>query len=235
MAMKPDRDRQESLCVLKNPCRDVWQTMMAVSTSDASPVMGSPPHSDKTIPPTLAEAAADDYIVLPCMEVQLNINGQAYALVIDTRVTVLDALRAHLDLTGTKKGYDHGWCGACTVLINGRRANACLSLAVMHDGHAVTTIEGLSSGDQLHSMQAEFLAHDGFQCGYCTPGQICSAVAMLGEASAGMPSDVTLGLNGGFSALSDEEVRERMSGNRCRCSASPNIVAAIRAVMVTSS
>lgn len=232
MAIKPDRDRQESLCVPTKSHRKVWQKMIAVPRPDASPVMACPPHSDKTMPTPLAAAEADDNIVSPCMEVRLNINGQAYALVIDSRVTVLDALREHLDLTGAKKGCDHGQCGACTVLINGRRANACLSLAVMHDGHAVTTIEGLSSGDQLQPMQAEFLAHDGFQCGYCTPGQICSAVAMLGEARAGMPSDVTPDLNGGFSPLSDKEIRERMSGNLCRCSAYPNIVAAIRAVMV---
>ena len=164
------------------------------------------------------------------MAVQLQINGRAYDLTVDTRTTLLDALREHLDLAGSKKGCDHGQCGACTVLIDGRRANACLSLAVMLDGHAITTIEGLSKGDQLHPMQQAFLSHDGFQCGYCTPGQICSSVGMLNEARAGMPSHVTADLTATAATLSDEEIRERMSGNLCRCSAYPNIVAAIREV-----
>ena len=161
------------------------------------------------------------------MPVQMRVNGQTHDMVVDARTSVLDALRENLKLKGTKKGCDHGQCGACTVLIEGRRTNACLTLAVMHDGLSITTIEGLSSGEQLHPMQAAFLKHDGFQCGYCTPGQICSAVGMLAEARRGMPSHVTKDLQGS-SALSDEEIRERMSGNICRCSAYPNIVAAIR-------
>ena len=164
------------------------------------------------------------------MAVQLQINGRAHDLTVDTRTTLLDTLREHLELAGTKKGCDHGQCGACTVLIDGRRAYACLSLAVMLDGHEVTTIEGLSKGEQLHPMQQAFLSHDGFQCGYCTPGQICSSVGMLNEARAGMPSHVTADLTAAVGALSDEEIRERMSGNLCRCSAYPNIVAAIREV-----
>ena len=133
-------------------------------------------------------------------------------------------------MKGTKKGCDHGQCGACTVLIDGRRINSCLTLAVMHDGQPITTIEGLSTDEQLHPLQAAFLKHDGFQCGYCTPGQICSSVGMLAEARSGMPSHVTQNLESAAIGLSDEEIRERMSGNLCRCSAYPNIVAAIREV-----
>ncbi|HEV2541514.1 MAG TPA: aldehyde dehydrogenase iron-sulfur subunit PaoA [Methylobacterium sp.] len=161
------------------------------------------------------------------MPVSLTINGQRHALTLDTRTTLLDALREHLDLTGSKKGCDHGQCGACTVLVNGRRINACLTLAAMHEGDEVTTIEGLVQGDALHPLQAAFLHHDGYQCGYCTPGQICSAAGMLSEVEAGWPSHVTDDLSAKVS-LSDEEIRERMSGNICRCSAYPNIVAAIR-------
>ena len=176
--------------------------------------------------------AADDAAPV-FMRVQLQVNGKRYPLNIDGRTSVLDALREHCGLKGSKKGCDHGQCGACTVLIDGRRVNSCLSLAVMHDGQAITTIEGLSSGEKLHPMQAAFIKHDGFQCGYCTPGQICSSVGMLAEARAGMPSHVTQNLQGGDAGLSDEEIRERMSGNLCRCSAYPNIVAAIREVATT--
>ena len=174
-------------------------------------------------------AAADDAAPV-FMRVQLQVNGKRYPLNIDGRTSVLDALREHCGLKGSKKGCDHGQCGACTVLIDGRRVNSCLSLAVMHDGQAITTIEGLSSGEKLHPMQAAFIKHDGFQCGYCTPGQICSSVGMLSEVRAGMPSHVTQNLQGAAPALSDDEIRERMSGNICRCSAYPNIVAAIRDV-----
>jgi len=161
----------------------------------------------------------------------LNINGQDHHLTLDTRTTLLDALREHLNLTGSKKGCDHGQCGACTVLANGRRINSCLSLAVVHQGDHIVTIEGLSQGDDLHPMQTAFLEHDGFQCGYCTPGQICSAVALLDEARAGAPSAVTAQLRSvGPVQLNDDEIRERMSGNICRCGAYPNIVAAVRAV-----
>jgi xanthine dehydrogenase YagT iron-sulfur-binding subunit len=163
------------------------------------------------------------------MPVSLKVNGRSYQVSVDTRTTVLDVLRENLNLKGSKKGCDHGQCGACTVLIDGRRTNACLSLAVMHDGQEITTIEGLGTPERLHPMQAAFLHRDGFQCGYCTPGQICSSVGMLAEVKLGMPSHVTRDLQAP-GPLSDEEIRERMSGNLCRCSAYPRIVEAIRDV-----
>jgi len=159
----------------------------------------------------------------------LQVNGQPRTLQLDPRTTLLDMLREHLDLTGSKKGCDHGQCGACTVLVEGRRINACLSLAVMHEGESVTTIEGLARGERLHPMQAAFVKHDGLQCGYCTPGQICSAVGMLGEVKAGMPSHVTAQLDAA-PQLSAAEIRERMSGNICRCGAYSNIIDAITEV-----
>jgi xanthine dehydrogenase YagT iron-sulfur-binding subunit len=163
----------------------------------------------------------------PATTVELQINGQLHSLTLDPRTTLLDTLREHLALTGSKKGCDHGQCGACTVLIDGRRINSCLTLAVMHDGQSITSIEGLADGDKLHPLQAAFVEHDGFQCGYCTSGQICSAAGMLSESRAGMPSYVTADLTG-TPELTDIEIRERMSGNICRCAAYPNIVAAIK-------
>ena len=160
--------------------------------------------------------------------VGLTVNGREVHLQLDPRTTLLDALREHLHLTGTKKGCDHGQCGACTVIVEGRRINSCLTLAVMHEGDHVTTIEGLGTPDKLHPMQRAFITHDGYQCGYCTPGQICSAVAMLSEIERGVPSHVSADLMD--VAFSDDEVRERMSGNICRCAAYPNIIAAIRDV-----
>ena len=162
------------------------------------------------------------------IDMTLQVNGRPYNLSVDARTTVLDALRENLGMKGTKKGCDHGQCGACTVLIDGRRINACLTLAVMHDGQQITTIEGLAKGEALHPMQASFLKHDGFQCGYCTPGQICSSIGMLAEVRAGMPSHVTADLLANSKSVNDEEIRERMSGNICRCSAYPNIIAAIK-------
>ena len=164
------------------------------------------------------------------VSVRLRINGTDRSVDIDPRTTLLDALREHLHLTGTKKGCDHGQCGACTVLIDGRRINSCLTLAVMHEGDDIVTIEGLGSPGALHPLQTAFVACDAFQCGYCTPGQICSAVGMLAEAKAGWPSHVTPDVASRHIALSDAEIRERMSGNICRCAAYPNIAAAIRAV-----
>ncbi len=160
------------------------------------------------------------------MEIELRVNGEAHRLDVDTRSSVLDVLREQLALTGAKKGCDHGQCGACTVLIDGRRANSCLALAVAHDGAELTTVEGLADGERLHPVQEAFVEEDGFQCGYCTPGQICSAVGMLDEAAAGWPSAGTPDLTQA-APLDAGEIRERMSGNICRCGAYPGIVAAI--------
>ncbi|WPB55859.1 aldehyde dehydrogenase iron-sulfur subunit PaoA [Xylophilus sp. GOD-11R] len=158
--------------------------------------------------------------------VRLTVNDQPRQLDLDPRTTLLDAVREHLQLTGTKKGCDHGQCGACTVIVDGRRLNACLTLAVMHQGASVTTIEGLGKPGQLHPMQAAFVKHDGYQCGYCTPGQICSSVAMLDEIRRGVPSHVTGDLDT-HPLLSADEIRERMSGNLCRCGAYANILEAV--------
>ena len=173
------------------------------------------------------EATTSSPAKAPVMsKVALNVNGKDHALELDTRTTLLDALREHLKLTGTKKGCDHGQCGACTVIADGRRVNSCLTLAVMNDGQKITTIEGLGTPQRLHPMQAAFVKHDGYQCGYCTPGQICSAVAVLDEIKAGIPSHVTEDLTA-RPRLSATEVRERMSGNICRCGAYSNILDAI--------
>ncbi|MBW8815333.1 MAG: aldehyde dehydrogenase iron-sulfur subunit [Caulobacterales bacterium] len=161
--------------------------------------------------------------------VSFEVNGERRELTLDARTTLLDALREHLRLTGTKKGCDHGQCGACTVIVDGRRINSCLTLAVMHEGAKITTIEGLGRPDRLHPLQAAFVKHDGYQCGYCTPGQICSAVAMLDELKAGLPSHVSETLTERPQAT-DAELRERMSGNICRCGAYSNIQEAIREV-----
>jgi xanthine dehydrogenase YagT iron-sulfur-binding subunit len=163
------------------------------------------------------------------MRVRLNVNGRDYELTVDPRVTLLDALREHLGLPGTKKGCDRGQCGACTVLSNGRRVNACLTLAVAAEGDRIVTVEGLARGDTLHPVQQAFVERDAYQCGYCTPGQVCSAVALLDEARAGAASAVTHDVRVlGPVTLTDDEIRERMSGNLCRCGAYVNIVAAVR-------
>ena len=160
-------------------------------------------------------------------QVTLRVNGREHVLALDSRVTVLDALREHLALTGAKKGCDHGQCGACTVLLDGRRANACLLLAVAAQGAEITTVEGLAEDGELHPVQRAFVEHDAFQCGYCTPGQICSAVGAIDEARAGRPSAVTAGAPAAPVALDEDEIRERMSGNLCRCGAYRNIVDAV--------
>lgn len=163
--------------------------------------------------------------------VRLRVNGQNYGLRVDPRTSLLDLLREKLDLPGTKKGCNHGQCGACTIIVDGRRINSCLALAVIYDGSEITTVEGLAKGDELHPLQSAFVRHEGFQCGYCTPGQICSAVAMLNEVKQGTVSHVTADVRQtGRVALTDVEIRERMSGNICRCGAYPGIVAAIREV-----
>jgi xanthine dehydrogenase YagT iron-sulfur-binding subunit len=181
-----------------------------------------------TVPLTAkGQATASDAPV--SARVSFEVNGKACALQLDTRTTLLDALREHLHLTGTKKGCDHGQCGACTVIAGGRRINSCLTLAVMHQGDRITTIEGLGTPANLHPMQAAFVKHDGYQCGYCTPGQVCSAVAVLGEIEAGVPSHVTADLTA-RPQVTEGELRERMSGNICRCGAYSNIVEAITEV-----
>lgn len=159
-------------------------------------------------------------------DITVSVDGTEHAVTVDNRVTLLDLLREHLGVTAPKKGCDHGQCGSCTVLLDGRRATTCLAFAVAHDGAEIVTASGLGDGDALHPVAQSFLDHDGFQCGYCTPGQICSAVGMLDEFKAGQPSVVTEELEQ-TPELSDEEIRERMSGNLCRCAAYPNIVAAI--------
>ena len=189
-----------------------------VSAQQAEPAMSSaPPAPSATV-----------------RSVALRINGRGYALKLEPRVTLLDAIREQAGLYGTKKGCDRGQCGACTVLVNGRRINACLTLAVMHEGADITTVEGLGTPQALHPMQQAFVENDAFQCGYCTPGQICSAVAMLGEHRNGHASAVSADLRAPMSTLNDEEIRERMSGNLCRCGAYTNIVAAVRSVAAPS-
>jgi xanthine dehydrogenase YagT iron-sulfur-binding subunit len=163
-------------------------------------------------------------------DISLEVDGESRTLKVDNRTTLLDALREHLGVASPKKGCDHGQCGSCTVLLDGRRATTCLTFAVAQDGAHIVTAAGLADGDELHPMQQAFLEHDGFQCGYCTPGQVCSAVGMLEEVRAGHPSHVTDDL-GSEPELSDDEIRERMSGNLCRCAAYPNILAAIRQVV----
>ena len=174
-----------------------------------------------------AQPSEIDWPVLA--KVAFTVNGETRELELDTRTSLLDAAREHLRLTGSKKGCDHGQCGACTMIVDGRRINSCLTLAVMHQGSEIVTIEGLGQPDSLHPMQAAFVKHDGYQCGYCTPGQICSGVAVLAEIKAGIPSHVTADLNAA-SEVTPAEIRERMSGNLCRCGAYSNIVEAVTEV-----
>ncbi len=188
--------------------------------SAAAAALAAAPHVEAQ----LAKAAAP-----ATMPVSLTVNGKRRDLTLDTRTTLLDALREHLKLTGTKKGCDHGQCGACTVIVNGERINSCLSLAVQHQGDEVKTIEGLGTPDKLHPMQAAFVRHDGYQCGYCTPGQICSAVAVLDEIKRGVPSHVQADLSA-RPQPTNIEMRERMSGNICRCGAYSNIAEAMAEV-----
>ena len=192
-----------------------------VGTAPMPAAAEAPPPAPAALP------ASPQTPALTSLPVDFSVNGTKRSLSLDPRTTLLDSLREHIGLTGSKKGCDHGQCGACTVLVNGRRINSCLTLAVMHEGDEITTIEGLATGDHLHPLQAAFVHHDGFQCGYCTPGQICSAAGMLSEHRSGFPSHVSGDLMQ-TADLSDSEIRERMSGNICRCSAYPNIVAAIK-------
>lgn len=193
--------------------------MMAAGTCAALPMVSGGTARSQPVPTGNPVSAS----------VSFSVNGEARRLELDTRTTLLDALREHLRLTGTKKGCDHGQCGACTVIVDGQRINACLTLAVMHQDAEVTTIEGLGNPQQQHPMQAAFVKHDGFQCGYCTPGQICSSVALLDEIKADIPSHVTADLNAA-AEVSEAEIRERLSGNICRCGAYSNIVEAVTEV-----
>ena len=186
-----------------------------------------PPIANAQTPVVPAQAASAEAVSMS--KVSFSVNGEPRAVALDTRTTLLDALREHLHLTGSKKGCDHGQCGACTVIVGGRRINSCLTLAVMHEGDSITTIEGLGTPENLHPMQAAFIKHDGYQCGYCTPGQICSAVAVLGEIKAGVPSHVSASLTERPQAT-NMEMRERMSGNICRCGAYSNIAEAMSEV-----
>jgi xanthine dehydrogenase YagT iron-sulfur-binding subunit len=218
----PEVGRKEAACD--------WPMSRRDFVKGASAIVGA-----TTIAPSLARAAGD---AAPPPQVQqlplnLKVNGEAKQMTIDARTSLLDLLREDLKLTGTKKGCDHGQCGACTVLANGRRINSCLALAVSHDGEEITTIEGLAKGEVLDPVQQAFLDNDGYQCGYCTPGQIISAVALLDEAKKGAPSFVTVDLRKtGPVALTHAEIRERMSGNICRCGAYPGIVAAVHQAAV---
>ena len=198
----------------------IQSAVAALAAAKVSPSVAAP----------AAAAAAAAPPVVPPQPLLLNINGQDYHLSLEPRVTLLDALRENIGLTGVKKGCDRGQCGACTVLVNGRRINACLTLALMHEGERIVTIEGLAQGDALTPLQAAFIEHDAFQCGYCTPGQICSATALLDEMRAGNASAATPDVRAPTVAFADAEIRERMSGNLCRCGAYPNIVSAIRSV-----
>ncbi|MCJ2131003.1 aldehyde dehydrogenase iron-sulfur subunit PaoA [Methylobacterium sp. E-045] len=179
--------------------------------------------------PGSARAQSTDAEGAVLTKMSLTVNGERRELELDTRTTLLDAVREHLHLTGAKKGCDHGQCGACTMIVDGRRINSCLTLAVMHQNDAVMTIEGLGKPGDLHPMQAAFIKHDGYQCGFCTPGQICSGVAVIAEIRSGIPSHVSADLNGPYE-VTDAEIRERMSGNICRCGAYSNIVEAITEV-----
>jgi xanthine dehydrogenase YagT iron-sulfur-binding subunit len=199
--------------------RKLLQATAAAGAAAAAPLV---PAEAATAPPARTTAP-------PSVNVLLRVNGTDHQVMLDPRTTLLDALRERLRLTGTKKGCDQGQCGACTVIVDGRRITSCLTLAVMQEGHDITTIEGLGTPKHLHPMQAAFVKHDGYQCGFCTPGQICSAVAMLDEMQAGFPSHVTRDLNQ-RPEMSSAELRERMSGNICRCGAYSNIQEAIAEV-----
>ncbi len=200
-----------------------------LQSAAAAAAVGATPHLHAQAQPT-APPPAETRAPEPPRLVTLNVNGRAYTLQLEPRVTLLDALREYAGLMGTKKGCDRGQCGACTVMVEGRRINSCLTLAVMHDGEAITTVEGLASNGVLSPIQHAFIEHDAFQCGYCTPGQLCSATALLSEFSNGTASTVTADVRTRPAQLTDDEIRERMSGNICRCGAYANIVAAVRAV-----
>ncbi|MGV3662233.1 MAG: aldehyde dehydrogenase iron-sulfur subunit PaoA [Prosthecobacter sp.] len=230
-----EEQRQQKSCACASspgtPDADLSRRgFLALGSSAVAASMLPPPASAAQAAATKTNAAAGAAAAPPTLaKVSLKVNGKACDLELDTRTTLLDALREHLHLTGSKKGCDQGQCGACTVIANGRRINSCLTLAVMHQGSEITTIEGLGTPEDLHPMQEAFVKCDGYQCGYCTSGQICSAVAVLGEIKAGIPSHATPDLMDA-PKFSSEEVRERMSGNLCRCGAYSNIFEAITMV-----
>ncbi|WP_144160173.1 2Fe-2S iron-sulfur cluster-binding protein [Paraburkholderia sp. BCC1885] len=201
-----------------------------LQSAAAATAVGVAPHVRAQSQPDVVTPPAQPRAPEPPRPVTLNINGRPYTLQLEPRVTLLDALREYAGLMGTKKGCDRGQCGACTVLIEGRRVNSCLTLAVMHEGETITTVEGLASSGALSPIQRAFIEHDAFQCGYCTPGQLCSATALLNEFQSGTASTVTADVRTRPPQLSDDEIRERMSGNICRCGAYANIVAAVRTV-----
>ncbi|HEX3379941.1 MAG TPA: 2Fe-2S iron-sulfur cluster-binding protein [Paraburkholderia sp.] len=205
-----------------------------LQSAAAAATIGAAPHlraqTQPQIPaPQIPAPPPPQSVPVPPRPVTLTVNGRAYTLQLEPRVTLLDALREYAGLMGTKKGCDRGQCGACTVLVDGRRINSCLTLAVMHEGETITTVEGLASNGALSPLQSAFIEHDAFQCGYCTPGQLCSATALLSEFRNGTASTVTADVRARPAALTDDEIRERMSGNICRCGAYANIVAAVRA------
>jgi xanthine dehydrogenase YagT iron-sulfur-binding subunit len=213
-------DNDEQACLTRRGF--LQSALAAVAAGKVAPVAAAP----RPAPPG-PEA--------PAIPVKLSVNGQEHNLMLEPRVTLLDALRESLGLMGTKKGCDQGQCGACTVLANGRRINSCLSLAVMHEGDELVTVEGLAYQGELSPLQAAFIEHDAFQCGYCTPGQLCSATALLAEVRAGEASAVSPDVRTAMQAWTDDEIRERMSGNLCRCGAYPNIVTAVRSVALKQS
>lgn len=209
--------------------RRFLQSAVSAAAVTAAPLAYAQQQADASTPtapePSVSSAA-------PVMPVKLVINGQAHELHLEARTTLLDALREYAGLTGTKKGCDRGQCGACTVIASGKRINSCLTLAVMHDGESITTVEGLAQGEILSPLQKAFIEHDAFQCGFCTPGQLCSATALLEEFRAGEASAATADVRYRPQDLSDDEIRERMSGNICRCGAYPNIVAAVKTISI---
>jgi xanthine dehydrogenase YagT iron-sulfur-binding subunit len=201
-----------------------------LQSAAAAAAVGAAPHLRAQTPTPAAPPSVEVRTPVPSRPVTLTVNGRAYTLQLEPRVTLLDALREYAGLMGTKKGCDRGQCGACTVIADGRRINSCLTLAVMHEGENITTVEGLASNGALSPLQQAFIEHDAFQCGYCTPGQLCSATALLNEFRNGTASTVTADVRSRPPQLSDDEIREHMSGNICRCGAYANIVAAVRAV-----
>jgi xanthine dehydrogenase YagT iron-sulfur-binding subunit len=232
--MDADTDLASSLSTPDRiPCdadaRAISRRGLLIAGAGASAAVAAGAPLDAAAQPAARSVPSPQENLVASTRVTLTVNGQPHTLVVDNRTSLLDLLREHLQLTGTKKGCDHGQCGACTIHLDGRRVNACLTLAVMHEGAAITTIEGLGTPEKLHPMQSAFVRHDGYQCGYCTPGQICSAVAVLDEIKAGQPSHVTPDLSA-RPLLSIDELRERMSGNLCRCGAYSNIIDAMAEV-----